>query len=129
MLKTSMFAVSIYCFALLASSAMAQDSELQTLQDALNLTPAQQDAWRTFAAASAPDPDQGARERAAAQMMPSLTAPQRVDLSIAVVEADLKTLERRGMAMKAFYATLTTAQRLVFDRQTAPHSEDVSEAR
>ena len=53
-------------------------------------------------------------------MLPTLTAPQRVDLSIDAMEADLDSLRERGRALKAFYATLTPAQQATFDRQTLP---------
>jgi protein CpxP len=95
---------------------------LQRLHDALHLTPDQEGAWRTFEADSAPDPMEQARQRNAAEMMPTLAAPRRVDLSIAVMRADLKTLERRGEALKAFYAALTPQQQTVFDQQTAPQA-------
>jgi hypothetical protein len=106
------------------SAAHAQNAgpDLQGLHDALHLTPAQETSWRAFAAASQPDPEQQARERAAQAMLPTLSAPQRVDLGIAAMEADLQTLRRRGAALKAFYATLSPAQQVTFDRQTMPNA-------
>jgi LTXXQ motif family protein len=110
-----------------AGSALAQQqADLTTLHDALRLTSTQEVAWRSFAAASAPDPSQSARESTAEQMLPRLTAPQRVDLSIAVMEADLDTLRTRGQALKAFYAMLTPAQQAEFDRQTTPREQSQS---
>ena len=94
--------------------------DLAGLHDALHLTPDQAAAWRAFAAASAPSPEQEARERAAQSMMASLHSPQRVDLSISAAEADLQTLRDRGAALKAFYALLTPAQQAIFDRRTSP---------
>jgi periplasmic protein CpxP/Spy len=109
----------------LASSVHAQEGpDLQALHNALNLTPAQETAWSAFAAASTPDPEQAARDRAAQSMMPTLSAPQRVDLTIAAMQADLRTLERRGAALKSFYATLSPQQQVIFDRQTTPREED-----
>jgi hypothetical protein len=107
----------------LAAGAQAQGPNLQALHDALRLTPTQEGSWRAFAAASAPDPDQTARERAARTMLPTLRAPQRVDLGIAAMEADLATLRHRGEALKAFYATLTPLQQAVFDRETLPSGQ------
>jgi hypothetical protein len=113
--------------ALSAGSALAQQQpDLATLHDALRLTSAQEVGWKSFAAASAPDPNQSAREGSAEQMLPRLTAPQRVDLSIAVMEADLDTLRTRGHALKAFYAMLTPAQQAEFDRQTTPRDQGQS---
>ena len=107
----------------LAASANAQSQQLNDLRDALHLTPAQQTAWRDFAAASAPDAEREARERSAQEMLPKLPAPRRVDLSIAVARSDLESLERRGAALKAFYAQLTPAQQATFDRETARQRE------
>jgi hypothetical protein len=122
--KFQLFAASALLALALASATQAQGPDLQGLHDALNLAPAQEDGWRAFAAASAPDPEQAARDRSAADMLPTLSAPQRVDLSIAAMQADLRTLERRGAALKAFYATLTPPQQVIFDRQTAPKDDD-----
>ena len=109
----------------LSSAAVAQDRgpDLQGLHDALNLSAAQEPAWNSFQAMEQPDPEQAARDRNAAEMMPTLTAPQRVELSIAAMHADLATLERRGAALKAFYGTLSPAQQAVFDRRTAPRAD------
>ena len=103
--------------------ALAQTPELQGLHDALNLSPAQESSWQTFVAASSSDAEASARQQRAAEMMPTLTAPRRVDLSIAMVRADLATLEHRGAALKAFYATLTASQRAAFDSRTAPQQQ------
>ena len=102
-----------------AQQAGAQSQQLNDLRDALHLTAAQQAAWRDFAAASAQDAEREARERSAEEMLPKLPAPRRVDLSIAVAKSDLESLERRGAALKAFYAQLTPAQQAIFDRETA----------
>ena len=119
--------LGLAAFAALALSTTAQAQprgpDLQELHDALNLSAAQEDAWNAFQTATLPDADQAARQRNAAEMMPTLRAPQRVDLSIAAMRADLGTLERRGAALKAFYATLSPAQQVVFDNQTAPRAQ------
>ncbi len=107
---------------MLAPAAHAQAPDLHKLHDALNLSASQEEAWNAFQASALPDPNQAARERAAATMMPSLHAPQRVDLSIAAMQADLDTLQRRGTALKAFYGVLSPEQQAVFDRQTAPRA-------
>jgi periplasmic protein CpxP/Spy len=106
-----------------APAALAQDSTLQGLHDSLHLNVSQEDAWRTFEAASQPSADQAARARAAQAMLPHLTSPQRVDLSIAAMQADLETMRARGAALKAFYAVLSAGQQQIFDRQTLPVSE------
>lgn len=102
------------------AAAQGQGLDVQSLHDALRLTPAQEADWPAFAASAAPDPAELAQERNAEQMLPTLPAPRRVDLSIAVMEANLRSMERRGGALKAFYATLTPAQQVTFDRMTLP---------
>lgn len=105
------------------SDSSQQPSELASLHAALHITAAQEGAWRAFVAATQPDPQQQARERAAEQMLPTLTSPQRVDLSVDAMEADLDSLRARGRALKAFYATLTPSQQATFDRQTLPREQ------
>ena len=107
--------------------AHATPSTLQALHHALSLSPDQTAAWNAFKDAEQPDPDQSARQRSAAALMPTLHAPQRVDLSIAAMEADLQTLKRKGAALKAFYAELTPAQQAIFDSKTAPHAPSANE--
>jgi protein CpxP len=96
----------------------AQSPQLQKLHNDLNLTPQQETAWQTFEAATMIDPQEAARRRSAAQMMPTLTAPQRVDLSIAAMQADLDSYKRRGVALKTFYANLSPSQQTIFDSET-----------
>jgi hypothetical protein len=108
------------------AQAQAQTRDLHALHDALHLSASQEAAWRTFNAATAADPEQEARDRNAAMMMPKLTAPRRADLSIAEMEADLDTLKRRSAALKAFYAILTPQQQTIFDSQTAPQAQQQS---
>jgi protein CpxP len=102
--------------------AQSSGPDLAGLHAALQLAPGQEAAWRAFAAASTPSPEQEARERAAQAMMATLRSPQRVDLSISAAEADLQTLRERGAALKAFYAVLTPGQQAIFDRHTLPQT-------
>ena len=75
-------------------------------------------------AASQPRPQQQARERARpTDSAPGLTLPQRVDLSIAAMQADLATMRQRSAQLKAFLATLTPAQQATFDRETLPREQ------
>jgi hypothetical protein len=117
--------VSILAALALSPAAYAQSRapDLHRLHDALNLSAAQEEAWNAFQTASEPNPQDEARDRTAAQMMSGLHAPQRVDLSIAAMKADLDTLEHRGEALKTFYATLSPDQQTVFDRETAPREQ------
>lgn len=106
-----------------AAHAQSRGPDLHRLHDALNLSAGQEEAWNTFQAATLPDPQDAARHQSAADMMPGLHAPQRVDLSIAAMQADLDALERRGAALKAFYAALSPDQQAVFDKETTPRTE------
>ena len=100
--------------------AQLQGPNLDSLHDALHLNAGQEPAWQAFKAASQPNADQAARARAAQSMLPRLTSPQRVDLSVAAMQADLETMRQRGAALKAFYAVLSPGQQQIFDRETVP---------
>jgi hypothetical protein len=115
------FVGAVAAAALMAAGAAQAQSEpnFGSLHDALHLSTDQEPAWRDFVASSQPSPDDEARERSAQQMLPTLRAPQRVDLTIAVAESQIEAMRTRGAALKAFYARLTPAQQLIFDRQTA----------
>lgn len=112
--------LAIAALALALPAAAQSTSNLDDLRGALHLSADQQDAWRDFVAASSQDAAREARERSAEDMLPTLPAPRRVDLSIAVARAELDALERRGAAVKAFYAVLSPEQKATFDRETAP---------
>jgi protein CpxP len=103
---------------ILISAAYSQTPEIQRLHDALHLTSQQENAWHTFQTATQISPEEALRRRRAAEMMPSLSAPQRVDLSVAAMQADLQSFQRRGIALKTFYAILTPEQQTVFDHMT-----------
>jgi len=90
------------------------------LHDALRLRPDQERAWRMFDQASQPDPQEEARQRNAFERMGSLRAPQRFDLSIQMMRAELEATERRANALKSFYAVLSPEQQAIFDRETLP---------
>jgi hypothetical protein len=118
------FVFLICGLALLAGAARAQ-SPISQLHDALHLTAAQEDAWRAYQAAVAPDPDQRARAEAAAAMAPRLPTPRRLALIRAQMQADLATFDHDAQAVTAFYTALTPDQQQAFDRQTArPRSPD-----
>jgi periplasmic protein CpxP/Spy len=114
---------SALCLCLFTVAAHAQTPEtrmLDGLHSALALTPAQEDGWKAFTQAYAIDPQELTQRRNSAATIPTLTAPQRVDLSVSMMKADLDSMERRGAALKAFYATLSPQQQSTFDRDTLP---------
>ena len=88
------------------------------LHRALNLSPQQEDGWRAFQQSYAMDPAAMSRQRDAANAMARMTAPQRVDQSIGMMRDDLDAMQRRGAALKTFYATLSPQQQRTFDRET-----------
>lgn len=97
-----------------------QDTSVDDLRAALRLRPDQERAWQMFDQASRPDPQEETRQRNAFERMGSLRAPQRFDLSIQMMRAELEATERRANALKSFYGTLSPEQQSIFDRETLP---------
>jgi periplasmic protein CpxP/Spy len=92
--------------------------QLQQLHDALNLRPDQDANWQAYAHSTTVDRGEMMRRRDAMQRMAGASAPQRVDLSIQMMKEDVASMERRGAALKEFYATLTPQQQSTFDEVT-----------
>jgi hypothetical protein len=96
------------------------DQGMEQLHRALRLSGSQEDAWRAFQQAYAMDQQEMERQRSAARRMAQMTAPQRVDMALEMQRADLAAQQRRGAALKTFYATLNPQQQQIFDRETLP---------
>ena len=111
-------AFSVFLFAAGAQAQTPASPQLRQLHDALNLRADQDAGWQDYARSTAIDPQEMTARRQAAERMAGLTAPERVDLSIQMMKTDLASLERRGEALKKFYAGLTPEQKAVFDRET-----------
>ena len=115
---------AILCGLLAVTAAQAQpqqqgqDQGFNQLHRALNLTPQQEDGWRAFQQSYTMDPAVMARQRDAANAMARMSAPQRIDQTISMMREDLDGMQRRGAALKTFYATLSPQQQRVFDRET-----------
>ncbi|WP_415842362.1 Spy/CpxP family protein refolding chaperone, partial [Paracidovorax anthurii] len=93
---------------------MARHAE--ALKKKLQLTPAQQPAWETFTAAMRP---QGPRPaRLDMEGMDRLTTPERIDRMRAVRAQRGAEADRRGEAVKTFYAALNPTQQKVFDDES-----------
>ncbi len=123
MIAIRVLSIPVFCTCLFAAAAHAQTPEsqiLDRLHGDLNLTTAQEDGWRVFEQAYMIDPQEMTQRRIAVAKMPNLTAPQRMDLSISLMKADLASLERRGAALNAFYSALSPQQQAIFDRKTLP---------
>lgn len=114
----SISVLSMFLFAAPSHAQTPPSPQLQQLHDALNLRPDQDANWRDYARSTAVNPQQMAQRRDAAQRMANLTAPQRVDLSLQMMKADLASLAERGAALKTFYASLTPEQQDIFNRET-----------
>lgn len=122
MTAARLLSTTILSALLFAAPSFAQTSgtspELQRLHNVLNLRPDQDTAWEDYMRSTAVDPQEAMRRRDASERMAGLNAPGRVDLSVQMMRADLASLQRRGAALKLFYASLTPAQQEIFDRET-----------
>lgn len=81
----------------------------------LKLTPAQESAWNTYAAAMKPGERPARMDREA---FAKLTTPQRIDKMREMREHRNAEMDRRAQATKAFYAQLTAEQQKTFDAET-----------
>jgi hypothetical protein len=90
---------------------------LSSLKDALKLSPAQESAWSTFAAAQQlPSPaDHPRMDRAE---LAKLTTPQRLDLMQQRQAERSAMFTKRADATRTFYAALTPEQQKTFDAES-----------
>lgn len=82
------------------------------LHDKLKLTPAQEPAWKTFAASMTP-PEHGTRPDRAE--WDKLSAPERMEKMLAKMKEHEAKMADRLAAMKTFYAVLTPEQQKIFN--------------
>ena len=88
----------------------------------LKLTPAQEGAWTAYTTAMQPPTGRGMRPSDAQRAeMEKLTTPERID-KMRAMRAERMTqmnaeMDRRGNAIKIFYAALTPEQQKVFDAE------------
>jgi hypothetical protein len=115
----------------MASGAVAQTQtpteRLSRLHDSLNLSAAEEPAWRDYVAAVAANPQGAARRRATQELLPKLTTPRRIALIDATMEQDVADLRRQGQAVMSFYGRLTPDQQAIFDKETLPPAPDQAE--
>ncbi|MBS0508380.1 MAG: Spy/CpxP family protein refolding chaperone [Proteobacteria bacterium] len=91
---------------------------MEAFKQKLQLTPAQEPAWTSFVQSMQP----GARAdhaRLDMQGMDKLTTPERIDRMRAMRAQRMADMDRRGDAVKEFYAQLTQAQQKTFDAEGA----------
>lgn len=100
-------------------AAMQQrfDRHMAELKQSLQLTPAQDDAWKQFNDAMRPSAAGHPRHEPAA--MEKLTTPQRLDQMQAMRKQHLDQMDKHEAATRAFYARLTPEQQKRFDAQTS----------
>lgn len=85
----------------------------EAFKQKLQLTPAQEPAWSGFMEAMKPN----RQARLDMQGMDKLTTPERIDRMRALRAQRDAEMDRRGDAVKAFYAQLTPAQQKTFDAE------------
>jgi hypothetical protein len=113
-----------FCVALAAGggaqAAQAVSPELIRLHDDLRLSAGQEQAWRDYTNAIAPDPQTEARHRATQALLPLVPTPRRIALIEATMAQDAADFQRQGGAVKAFYGKLSVEQQKTFDLDTLP---------
>ena len=97
------------------------NKHMAELKAKLKLTAAQEGAWTTFTTAMKPPAMAQRPDMAALSKLPT---PERID-KMKALHAERMTLmnadmDKRGDAAKAFYATLSTEQKKVFDAEAMP---------
>jgi hypothetical protein len=93
---------------------MRYHQAIARLKEKLKLTAEQESAWNTFSQSMEP-----AKRAPGERKDPAtLTTPERVDQMHALRAKAAEAADRRGDAIKAFYAVLTPAQQKVFDDET-----------
>jgi Spy/CpxP family protein refolding chaperone len=88
------------------------------LHNELKITPAQENAFRTYIAAMKPQAMQARGERASFK---ELSGPARMEKMIAMQKQRIAEMEARMPAVNALYAVLTPEQKKVFDEQGMHH--------
>lgn len=89
---------------------------LAELKTKLAITPAQESAWATFAAAMQPPATRPARPtRPTREEMAALTTPERIDKLRTLRAQHQSIMDARADATKAFYGVLSADQKKTFD--------------
>ena len=83
------------------------------LRTQLSITPAQENAFQAYLAATAPPQRGGMRQQR--QQMQGMTTPQRLDAQLAEAAQRQTDLKARVDATKRFYNALSATQRTAFD--------------
>ena len=86
------------------------------MKETLQIAPAQEGAWKAWAASMQPPANWKRPDRAELARLP---APERIDRMRALRSERNAMMDRRGEATKGFYASLNPVQQRVFDLETA----------
>ena len=89
---------------------------MDEFKQALQLSPAQEDAWNQYQQAMKPPAQPPARPDMEA--FKQLSTPERIERLRTLREQHAAEMDRRGEATKAFYAQLNPAQQKTFDAQS-----------
>ncbi len=92
---------------------------LEGLKVKLKIAPDQEVAWTTFAAAMKAPADLGQRPNR--EEIAKLPTPERIDRMRALRGVHQAEMDKRGDAVKAFYAALAPDQKKIFDAQHMRH--------
>jgi Spy/CpxP family protein refolding chaperone len=94
-----------------------REERLQNLHDSLQLTAAQESAWKTFTDKLQPEERPAMPDRSE---ITGKSVPERLDMALSMVKQREGAFESRVAAIKQFYATLTPQQQTVFNEQFMP---------
>lgn len=98
-------------------------ARMAVLKMRLQITPAQEGAWTTFASALQPKARAMAERQQLRAEMEKLTTPERIDRMQALKTTRQTEMSQRGDAVKAFYTTLSADQKKLFDKETLRHGQ------
>ncbi|QNP47294.1 Spy/CpxP family protein refolding chaperone [Diaphorobacter aerolatus] len=84
----------------------------------LKITADQEPAWNAFQQSMQPNKDRADQARLDRKEMDKLTTPERIDRMRAMHAQRSAEMDRRGEAVKTFYATLKPEQQKVFDEES-----------
>ncbi len=94
------------------------------LKARLKIEPAQESAWNTFTEAMKPPADMMQRRQAIRTEMQKLTTPERIDRMRSLRTERQASMDKRGDAVKTFYAALNAEQKKTFDSRPMMQGRD-----
>jgi periplasmic protein CpxP/Spy len=92
------------------------EEKLNTLHEALKLSPAQEKSWQNWSSHLLKAKDQWKEDHAEGQE-PAIKAVERLERKLAHLQQKQKFLQEQIVETKLFYGTLTSAQQKIFDTE------------